>query len=345
MAKAKKLPSGSWRVQASVTVDGKLIRRSFTDREKGRAELAAKEWQVKQESLYAGENITLSSAFKRYISAKENVLSPSTIKAYKIIAKNYFEGIKSIKVDKLTQEQIQKEINFLSADKTPKTVRNAHGLLSAVLEMFRPDFTLHITLPQKKEYKIAIPGDSTVKRVLNAAKGTKLELPILLAAFGPMRRGEICAVTTDDLKGNTLTVNKSLVKNSNNEWLIKQPKSLAGYRDIELPDFVAEKFKSFDGKIYDGTPDSLTIAFKKLLIKNNIPVFRFHDLRHYNVSILHAIGIPDKYIMARGGWKSNFTMNNVYNHALKEKANEFDIKISEHFKEVAKKENVFEKSK
>ena len=63
------------------------------------------------------------------------------------------------------------------------------------------------------------------------------------------------------------------------------------------------------------------------------------------MSILHAIGIPDKYIMARGGWKSNFTMNNVYNHALKEKANEFDIKISEHFKEVAKKENVFEESK
>ena len=45
--------------------------------------------------------------------------------------------------------------------------------------------------------------------------------------------------------------------------------------------------------------------------------------------------------MARGGWKSNFTMNNVYNHALKEKANEFDIKIPEHFKEVAKKRECF----
>ena len=102
-----------------------------------------------------------------------------------------------------------------------------------------------------------------------------------------------------------------------------------------MPDFVAEKFKGLDGRIYDGTPDSLTIAFKKLLIKNNISVFRFHDLRHYNVSILHAIGIPDNYIMARGGWKSNYTMNNVYNHALKEKATEFDVKISEHFKDVA----------
>ena len=27
-------------------------------------------------------------------------------------------------------------------------------------------------------------------------------------------------------------------------------------------------------------------------------------------------------------------MNNVYNHALKEKANEFDVKIAEHFENV-----------
>ena len=85
MAKAKKLPSGNWRVQASVVIDGNLIRRSFTDTDKGRAELAAKEWQVKQEELSTHENITLSVAFERYIAAKENVLSPSTIKAYKII--------------------------------------------------------------------------------------------------------------------------------------------------------------------------------------------------------------------------------------------------------------------
>ena len=51
MAKAKKLPSGSWRVQASITLDGNLIRRSFTAASKDKAELLAKEWQVKQEEL------------------------------------------------------------------------------------------------------------------------------------------------------------------------------------------------------------------------------------------------------------------------------------------------------
>lgn len=82
------------------------------------------------------------------------------------------------------------------------------------------------------------------------------------------------------------------------------------------------------------TPNAITDAFLKVLRKNNIPEFKFHDLRHYAVSTLHAINVPDKYIMARGGWQTNYTMNNVYSHALKSKQNEYDNKISEHFKNV-----------
>lgn len=335
MAKAKKLPSGNWRVQASVVVDGNLIRRSFTDASKDKAELSAKEWQVKQEELYSSENITLAEAMKRYIESKENVLSPSTVKAYRSMCNTYFLGVKNIKIDKITPEQIQREINILSASKSPKTVRNAHGFLSAVFEMFRPGFSLHTTLPQKIEREIIIPEDETVSRIIAIVKDTKLELPVLLAAFGPLRRGEICATTTEKLCGNVLTINETLVKTPDNKWVLKQPKTLAGFRKIELPDFVVDKFKKYSGKIYAGTPDSLTLAFKKMLKRNNIPHFRFHDLRHYNVSILHSLNIPDKYIMARGGWKSNYVMNNVYNHVLKEKANEFDAKISKHFESIA----------
>ena len=40
--------------------------------------------------------------------------------------------------------------------------------------------------------------------------------------------------------------------------------------------------------------------------------FRFHDFRHYSASIMHAIGIPDQYIMARGGWKTDTVLKAVY---------------------------------
>ena len=40
----------------------------------------------------------------------------------------------------------------------------------------------------------------------------------------------------------------------------------------------------------------------------DVPGFRFHDLRHYAASTMHAIGVPDQYIMQRGGWSSGKTL-------------------------------------
>ncbi|MCB7523198.1 tyrosine-type recombinase/integrase [[Clostridium] hylemonae] len=47
--------------------------------------------------------------------------------------------------------------------------------------------------------------------------------------------------------------------------------------------------------------------------------FRFHDLRHYSASIQHALGIPDAYIMERGGWETDGTLKSIYRHTLKDK--------------------------
>ena len=36
----------------------------------------------------------------------------------------------------------------------------------------------------------------------------------------------------------------------------------------------------------------------------------------------HALGIPDSYIMASGGWKSDNVLKTVYRHALDDKKEE-----------------------
>lgn len=335
MAKAKQLPSGNWRVQAKITVNGKVIVRSFTAETARKAEALALQWQELTRKENKIDNITLREAYKRYIASKEKVLSPGTIREYKRSAARDLQLIMDLRLTAITQEKIQSAINFEAATHSPKTIRNMHGLLSSVLAMFMPDMTLHTTLPQKKPSEMYIPDDEDIKRLMEAVKNTRLEVPVLLAAFGPMRRGEICALTSDDIKGNTVTVNKSLVQNEHGEWEIKAPKTVSSYRSIEYPDFVIERLKGISGKVTDMTPTAITAGLKKCLEKNNIPHFRFHDLRHYAVSIMHAMNVPDKYIMARGGWRTNYTMNNVYNHALKAKQNEFDKKILNHFTEMS----------
>ena len=80
------------------------------------------------------------------------------------------------------------------------------GLISAVLRQYRPDFALNTALPKKVRPAIYIPSDDDIRRLLEYVKGTEMELPILLAAFGPMRRGEICALNTKNIDGNIVHV-------------------------------------------------------------------------------------------------------------------------------------------
>lgn len=335
MATAKKLPSGNWRVQASVTVDNKIIRKSFTNKDKRTAEAEAKMWQAGMVDVQASNDITLSECYDRYIQAKDKVLSPSTIKGYKKLKKNHLQDIMCLKIESLTNEAVQRSINIYAATHSPKSVRNCYGLLSSVLKMFRPTFNLNIKLPQKEDIIINVPEDKDIQAILNAAKGTRCYIPILLAAFGSMREGEVCAITSEDFTGNFVRINKSMVLNSDNEWVIKTPKTYASNRVTELPDFVINAIQDIDGRIVDYNPRALSTAFSRLLKSHNLPHFRFHDLRHYYVSSLHSINIPDKYIQAQGGWSTNYTMNKVYKHILSAQQSKFSKKITKHFDKLA----------
>lgn len=63
-------------------------------------------------------------------------------------------------------------------------------------------------------------------------------------------------------------------------------------------------------------------------------ICHFHELRHYAASILHAIGIPDQYIMNYGGWKTDYVMKSVYRNAIDEETQKMNDKISDHFTEL-----------
>lgn len=334
MANAKKLPSGSWRVlvYTGKTADGKRQYQSFTAPTKKQAEYLAAEYQATKKRP-ASDDRTLAECYARYIEIKRNTLSPTTVLEYERAAARDFPELMPMKLSKITQEAVQSAVNVAAASHSPKSVRNAHGLLSAVLRMFAPEISINTRLPQPKKSEIYVPTDADIERLISGIRGTELEKAVLLAAFGSLRRSEVCALTVSDISGNIVSVTKALVWSDAGMWEIKQPKSKAGYREITLPRFVIERLTPAEGtdRIVNLVPTSITNFFAKALRRAGMPHFRFHDLRHYQASILHAMGVPDKYIMERGGWKTDSTLKNIYQHTMSDKRREVEAEICKRF--------------
>jgi len=351
MAKAKKLPSGQWRAQAYSHTEyvldkegnplldkngkskQKIIRVSFTADSKKEAELMAAQFAISkaEEKPAKEESITFGIALDEYIKNKESILSPSTICEYKRARKINFKILEPILINEITQEDIQKHINIFSASHSPKSTRDNHGLISAIMRMYRPNFALNTTLPARTRTNLYIPTDNDIIKIMNQVKDTDMEIPVLLAAFGPMRRGEICALKSDSIKDTTVHVHRNMVKNDKKQWVIKQPKSYAGNRFIEFPQFVIDKLAGIEGSITNLNPNMITSRFNHVIIRAGVSHFRFHDLRHYCASILHALGMPDAYIMDRGGWGNDGVLKNVYRHVLEDKQKEVNKKANQYF--------------
>ena len=325
MAKAKKLKSGNWRVLVYEYTDEQKKRhyKSFTAPTKKEAEYMAADYALnRNEETY--EDLTLKEAYERYIASKSAVLSPSTIAGYERSKRNHFQKLMYMKLSKITANHIQTAINEMSADHSPKTVRNAHGLLHSVIKAYTTDFDFKTTLPQKIKPNYTIPTTADINKLLSVAD-EQIRVPILLASQGGLRRSEICALTKDDFTEFGVNINKAAVYDKNNGVVIKTTKTTAGTRFVPLPQNVIAEAKEW--KHFGITPTALSNSYHRVRKKADIPLFSFHKLRHYFASELHARGIPDKYIAEVGGWETVEMLQRIYQHTLRDKQEEISQKI------------------
>lgn len=347
MAKAKQLPSGSWRVQVYTGRDaqGKAKYLSITCDTEDEANYAALAYKLgKKSPENKPENMTLHDAIDRYIIARDAVLSPTTVREYRQLQRNGLKGIMNVRLIKLTQDMIQREINEEAKTLSPKTIRNRHGLLSAVLREFRPGFILTTKLPQKRKVRLYIPDIDTVQKVIEAAHcspETELELPIMLAVCLGLRRSEILGLKWEnvDLKKNLITISCAKVLNVENQYVEKAPKSYAGERTLPLPEVLVGILKETQSKsggpyVVNVTGGALSNRFSKLLKHNNIPHMRFHDLRHINAAIMLKLNVPNKYAAERMGHATEDMLKNVYQHTLEHEMHSINERVNSFFESI-----------
>lgn len=336
MASAKKLPSGNWRVQLFVGKDanGKRIYESFTAPTKKEAEYLAAQYNInRQKNLCA--DLTVKSAMERYIESKKNIVSPMTVRGYKQILNKRLETLMPLKLSDITQEAVQNEINRMAAKLSPKTCRNAHGLLSAVLRVYRPNFVLHTTFPQKAKREIYVPDPKEVINILKMVKGTVNELPVFLAAECGMRAEEISALRRCNIYPDHIDIKEAIVIDENLNQVVKEPKSNSGYRSVPITQ------EAYDYIMSIADEGERVCNRSNEVISNNWGGFRrrheseidthlnFHAFRHHYASKLLLLNIPQKYIAELMGHGSTDMIEQVYQHIFPSAMDEYKKRIRE----------------
>lgn len=341
MPKATKLPSGSWRVQASKMIDGKLVRRSFTDKSRQAALSAAAVWQAEREFELTDNTITLRQAIKRYINERKGITSPTTIATYEKFERLYFKDLMDRRVCEISDKMIQAEITLMSKDEpnkkalAPKTVKSAVSFLISVIKSVFPRRIISVKFPQKQKRLRTELKFADIQEIIKAVKGTDVELPTLMGLWLGMRKSEIRAVTFADLKGDKLKIDKALV-DVDGKAVLKSTKTTGSTRTISVPKYIkdlikAQPHESKDERIVKLTGAQIYKHFIKALSAAGITDYTFHDLRHINASVMLSLNIPDKYAMSRGGWSTDHTMKQVYQELFDAAQASSDKKINDFF--------------
>lgn len=368
MAKAKKLPSGSWRCLVyshSETVlddkgntvydkDGKpkkkRIYESFTSddpspRGKAEAELLAAQFAVKKENAHKPSNMTLREAINLYIDSSDALLSPTTIQGYRKIQRNAFVDIMDMPIKKISNDLFKQAVN--REKKRPskknkkdikpikaKTLINEYGLIITVLREYNPSGGYSVSLPeQEAEFKELLPPDV----IFNVVKGKDIELPVLLAMWLSFSMSEVRGLTkSKSVQNGYIIINDVVVDVDNKPMRKNQAKEPTRKRKHKIPHYIQELIDKTDPGVDELVPMSghaIYMRWTRLLQKNDLPHMSFHDLRHVNASVMALLRIPDKYAQERGGWKTDKIMKKVYMQTFSEERERVDALIDNYFEQ------------
>ena len=233
----------------------------------------------------------------------------------------------------------------------PNTVIHYHAIIHSALkyavktDMLVQNVADKVDRPKKNSFQPVFLSAEEMQKMFEALRGTKLELPVLVAAFYGFRRGEVLGLKWDaiDFECGTISVIRTVttitVDGKQTEIEQQSAKTKSSLRTLPLIGSFREYFlqvkeaqelnKQICGNCYNHEYDGfvfvdelgermranyLTSAFPKFLEDHGLRRMRFHDLRHSCASLLLANGVPLKQIQEWLGHSDIGTTANIYSH-------------------------------
>ncbi|MBP3250691.1 MAG: site-specific integrase [Ruminococcus sp.] len=314
-----KLKNGKFSAVISLGVDdnGKRIYKRITAKTKWEVEKQAEELRSKTKDLKSLD-LTVKEAMTEYVDSRSNLIEATTLRNYHEMIRNRLKTIQAVKINKLCIVDIQKAVNKeASSGLSRRTIKNGVDLLKASLEFF--DIKINFKkLQLPKDRPNSSENLPEVEKIFSALKGSSIEVYCYIALNGCMRIGELLGLKYSDIDFENHTIHIHRTQAVTEDGTVyrdycKTPKSI---RTVEISAELCNRIKMLphgndDEYVVPLTRKALYSRYSRIMKRNGLPT-SFHLLRKMSASVLHAQGMPDKYILYLGGWSTDNVLKSVY---------------------------------
>ena len=292
------------------------------NKRKAESELARlrAEFQPPKEVGDLSSDMLFADYLLEWLEIAKGRLAHATYGAYQGLLKStivpYFRK-KKLTLRELEARHLQMFYSEMLRRVTPNTVIHYHAVIHSALkyavktDMLIQNVADKVDRPRKNSFQPVFLSADEMQKMFEALRGTKLELPVLVAAFYGLRRGEVVGLKWDaiDFEQGTIsvkrTVTSTIIDGKYQEFEQQSAKTKSSLRTLPLIGSFREYFmqvkeaqelnKQVCGNCYNYEYDGfvfvdelgermrveyLTNAFPKFLESHGLRRMRFHDLRH-----------------------------------------------------------------
>lgn len=273
----------------------------------------------------------------------------TTVHGYsQMIVNHIIPQLGAIPLQSLSPQRIQQYYAYLCHDcgLSPNTARKHHDLLRNALriavmqDVLARNPTDRVEPPKFKRPEPQFYDVGSLRRLLDAVEGNKLEPVVYLAGYLGLRREEMCGLQWKDVdfQGKTLCVHRARTM-AGSQVIEKDTKNRSSTRLLHMPEEVVRVLHAewqrqrenrlLFGKEYQDTgyvltwpdgepylPNYLTETFSTFIRRNHLPKLTLHGLRHTFATLANYSGATIYNISRSLGHSTVATTSMIYTHLL-----------------------------
>jgi integrase len=343
------LGDGRW--QARVTLDGGRRKAYYgKTRLEVQQKLSAALHDRDRGVPVVGEKQTLANYVPGWVQSLKHTMKPRSWQRCEELTRiHILPALGKLRLSRLQPQDLQQLYTAkLDAGLSPTTVRYIHMTVrGALAEAERTGLVPRnvarlVKPPRKQQEEMRVLDSDEVNRLLEAARGDRLECLYVVAVHTGARLGELLALRWKDVSLDRASVSiQATLQKTRDGFAFAPPKSARSRRHIDLTPTAVAALRQHRkrqveerlavGAAWDGQHDLvfctqlgqplsgihiLRYQFHPLLERAGLPCIRFHDLRHTHATLLLGRGVNPKIVSERLGHSTVAITLDLYSHVL-----------------------------